>query len=64
MALGLLCLSLVLMGALTAQAQDSVLKMIQSSILSMFPPKADFQDEKVGLERQQQGGLPGEWLRG
>uniref|UniRef100_A0A8C8XTT7 Lipocalin/cytosolic fatty-acid binding domain-containing protein n=1 Tax=Panthera leo TaxID=9689 RepID=A0A8C8XTT7_PANLE len=45
MALGLLCLSLVLLGALQTQAQDSTPNLIPAPPLLRVPLQPDFQDE-------------------
>ena len=57
MALGLLWLSLALLGALQTQAQDSTPTLIPTPPLHRVPLQPDFQNELVrGLEGQVQGG--------
>ena len=56
MALGLLWLSLALLGALQTQAQDSTPNLIPAPPLHRVPLQPDFQNELVrGLEGQVQG---------
>lgn len=57
MALGLLSLGLVLLGALQAQAQDLLVSPIPAPPLVKIPLQPDFQEDQVrGLEGQLQGG--------
>lgn len=60
MARGILCLGLVLLGALQAPAQDSLISPIPVPHLISIPLQRDFQEDQVrGLEGRCQGGAWG-----